>query len=92
MNIFAVHDDPNFKINNQGKIISKGDKNIKDLYKEYELDLPKSDASTIGGYVMDLAKKIPLYGEIIYDDHFSFKILSHSRKQILSLEITKIKN
>ena len=39
---------------------------------------------------MDLAKKIPLYGEIVQDKHFSYKVLSHSRKQILNLEIKKI--
>ena len=59
-------------------------------YKKFDLESPKSDATTLGGYVMDLAKKIPLYGEIINDDYFSYKVLSHSRKQILRLEITKI--
>ena len=79
-----------FQINSEGKIISDGSRNLKDLYKEFGLDDPESDATTIGGYVMDLAKKIPLYGEIINDKHFSYKILSHSRKQILRLEIEKI--
>ena len=79
-----------FKINSQGKIISEGDQNIKDLYKKFDLESPKSNATTVGGYVMDLAKKIPLYGEIINDNHFSYKVLSHSRKQILHIEITKI--
>ena len=79
-----------FKFNNQGKIISEGSGNIKDLYKEFDLELPNSDATTLGGYVMDLAKKIPLYGEIVKDDHFSYKVVSHSRKQILRLEIKKI--
>ncbi len=79
-----------FKINSQGKIISEGARNIKDLFKEFNLESPKSNATTLGGYVMDLAKKIPLYGEIIRDDHFSYKVLSHSRKQILRIEITKI--
>ena len=64
--------------------------NIKDLYKEFNLNLSESDATTIGGYVMNLAKRIPLYGEIIKDDFFNYKILSHSRKQILRLEISKI--
>ena len=77
------------KLNSQGKIISEGSVNIKDLYKEFNLDLPNSDANTIGGYVMDLAKKIPLYGEIVKDKHFSYKVLSHSRRQILRIEITK---
>ena len=79
-----------FKINSQGKIISEGGQNIKDLYKKFNLESPKSNATTVGGYVMDLAKKIPLYGEIINDNHFSYKVLSHSRKQILHIEITKI--
>ncbi len=79
-----------FKINSQGKIISEGRQNLKDLYKKFDLDSPESDATTIGGYVMDLAKKIPLYGEIINDKYFSYKVLSHSRKQILRLEIKKI--
>ena len=79
-----------FRINNQGKIISDGSMDIKDLYKEFNLNLSESDASTIGGYVMNLAKRIPLYGEIIRDDFFNYKVLSHSRKQILKLEISKI--
>ena len=80
-----------FGMNNQGKIISDGRMNIKDLYKEFNMVLDQSDASTIGGYVMNLAKKIPFYGETVKDDFFNYKVLSHSRKQILRLEISKIK-
>jgi len=79
-----------FSINNQGKINVEGTQNIKDLYKEFGLDLPDTDSSTIAGYVMDIAKKIPLYGEIINDQYFAYRITSHSRKQILRLEISKI--
>jgi len=79
-----------FKINSEGKIISEGGQNIKDLYKKFNLECPESDATTLGGYVMNIAKKIPLYGEIINDKYFSYKVLSHSRKQISRLEITKI--
>ena len=78
-----------FSINSRGKIVAEGNQNIKDLYREFNLELPESESSTIGGYVMDLAKKIPLYGEIVNDEYFSFKITSHSRKQILRLEISK---
>ena len=76
-------------INTQGKIIAKGNQNLKELYRSYNIALPESESSTIGGYVMDLAKKIPLYGEIITDEYFSYKVISHSRKQILRLEISK---
>ncbi len=92
--IVDEHDAPllEFGMNNQGKIISDGRMNIKDLYRQFNLDLDQSDASTIGGYVMNLAKKIPLYGETVKDKFFNYKVLSHSRKQILRLEISKIKN
>ena len=78
-----------FIINSQGNIITNGSKNIKDLFKEYSINLPDSDATTIGGYVMNIAKKIPLYGETVKDEFFTYKILSHSRKQVLKLEISK---
>ena len=39
---------------------------------------------------MDLAKKIPLYGEMISDKCFKYKVISHSRKQILRVEISQI--
>ena len=79
-----------FNINTQGKIIADGNQNIKDLYKEFNYELDITESSTIAGHVMDLAKRIPLYGEIINDKNFSYKIISHSRKQILRLEITNL--
>ena len=78
-----------FSTNKNGNIIANGSKNIKDLYKEFNLNLPESDAITIGGYVMNLAKKIPWYGETVKDKFFTYKVLSHSRKQIHKLEISK---
>ena len=79
-----------FSINGQGKIIAEGNQIIKDLYKEFNLEMPESESSTIAGYIMDIAKKIPLYGEVIDDEFFSYKVTSHSRKQILRLEISRI--
>jgi len=79
-----------FLLNSKGIIVAEGNQNIKDLYKEFDLDVPEIESSTIAGHVMDLAKKIPLYGETVKDNKFKYKITSHSRKQILRLEITKI--
>ena len=79
-----------FILNNKGVIVAEGNQNIKDLYKKFDLDVPEIESSTIAGHVMDLAKKIPMYGEIVKDKKFNYKITSHSRKQILRLEITKI--
>ena len=80
----------NFKLNNYGKIIVNGEKNIRDLYKSFDLDPPEVESSTIAGYILDISKKIPSYGESFKDNYFNFKILSHSRKQISKVEISKI--
>ncbi len=80
----------NFKINNYGKIIINGERNLRDLYKNFDLDAPKSEASTIAGYILEISKKIPSYGEKVSDGIFNFRILSHSRKQITRVEISKI--
>ena len=79
-----------FKLNNYGKIIINGEKNIRDLYKSFDLDPPEVESSTIAGYILDISKKIPSYGESFNDSNFSFKILSHSKKQISKVEIKKI--
>ena len=82
--------DEEFKKNNDGLILTNGDKNLRDLYKYFDHDLPSSDASTISGHILSLAKRIPLYGEVVKDEYFIYKILSHSRKQISKIEITPI--
>ena len=79
-----------FKVNNYGKVIINGEKNIRDLYKSFDLDPPEIESSTIAGYILDISKKIPSYGETFKDNYFNFKILSHSKKQISKVEISKI--
>jgi len=79
-----------FKLNNYGKMIINGEKNIRDLYKSFDLDPPEIESSTIAGYILDMSKKIPSYGEIFEDNFFTYKILSHSKKQISKVEISKI--
>ena len=78
------------KLNNYGKVIINGEKNIRDLYKSFDLDPPEIESSTIAGYILDISKKIPSYGESYKDNYFNFKILSHSKKQISKVEISKI--
>ena len=83
--------DDDFKKNNRGLIIINGEKNLRDLYKHFDLEPPVSESSTIAGHIMDIAKKIPLFGETVKDNVFTYKVLSHSRKQISKIEINKIK-
>ncbi len=79
-----------FKLNNYGKVIINGEKNIRDLYKSFDIDPPEIESSTIAGYILDISKKIPSYGETFKDNFFKYKILSHSKKQISKIEISKI--
>ena len=78
------------ELNNYGKVIINGEKNIRDLYKSFDLDPPEVESSTIAGYILDISKKIPSYGESFKDGFFNYKILSHSKKQITRVEISKI--
>ena len=79
-----------FKLNNYGKVVVNGEKNIRDLYKSFDIDPPEIESSTIAGYILDISKKIPSYGESFKDNYFNFKIISHSKKQISKVEISKI--
>ncbi len=79
-----------FIVDRYGKIVVSGDKNVRDLFKNFDIDPPDSEASTIAGYLLELSKKIPSHGEILKDNIFSYKVLSHSRKQISKVEISKI--
>ncbi len=79
-----------FKINNYGKIIINGEKNVRDLYKSFDLEPPEIESSTIAGYILEISKKIPLFGEVVSDNYFNYRVLSHSRKQISRVEISKI--
>ena len=75
-----------------GSIDVEGLVNIRDLNKKFSWNLLDDEASTIGGFVINLTKRIPLYGEIINFENYTFKILSHSRKKIIRLNIKKTNN
>ena len=74
-----------------GTIITNGESNLKDLYKHFDLIAPSSEASTISGQILEIAKRIPMFGEEVKDDYFNYKVLSHSRKQISKIEVKIIK-
>ena len=79
-----------FTETNDGIIMTNAEQNLRDLYKYFNLDQPSSEASTISGHILDIAKKIPLFGETVQDNYFTYKVLSHSRKQISKIEINRI--
>ena len=78
-----------FKLNSNGTVVVSGERNVRDLFKNFDLEPPESESSTIAGYILEISKKIPSYGEVIKDKNFDFRVLSHSRKQISKIEIKK---
>ncbi len=57
-----------------------------DLYDETDIDTETED-STIAGYLLEKAEKIPVEGEIIEDEHFSFKIIKVKSNKIEKIEV-----
>ena len=85
-------DEPDSSIikDTDGTIYIEGSVSIRDLNKNYNWDLPEEKASTIGGFIINISKRIPLYGEIIKYKNIEFKILSHSRKKVIRLKARKV--
>lgn len=58
------------------------------LNQTYKLQIPESDAyETLGGYLVDFAKEIPLKNAVIMADKYQFTIVSATNKKI---EIVKM--
>ena len=79
-----------FHQNSQGKIITSGDRNLKDLYKHFDIDTSTINPISIASHIMEMSKKIPLYGDYVTDKFFNYRIISHSRKQISKIEISRL--
>lgn len=85
------HDDENFtekKINNNTYIFSAR-LEIDYLNEKYDLDLPKGDYETLGGFVVQVHESIPEVGEEIEIENFHIKILKASNKRIDLVELSK---
>ncbi len=39
-------------------MIANGEKNLKDLYKHFDLEPPEVESTTIAGHIMEITKKI----------------------------------
>ena len=53
-------------------IVVSGNYNIRNFNEKFDLDL-EEDNITIGGFLANIAQKIPAEGEIIYWENFCFK-------------------
>lgn len=61
--------------------------NFNKLFSISDIDTETED-STIAGYILEKAERIPTAGEIIEDDFFTFKILELEGQKIQKIEVT----
>ncbi|NDE89599.1 MAG: DUF21 domain-containing protein [Alphaproteobacteria bacterium] len=70
-----------------GTIILDGRFPIRELNREMGWELSDENATTIAGYIIHIAERIPEPGETIYSDPFAFQILARKQKQISKVKI-----
>lgn len=66
-----------------------GDISIRDLNREFNWGLSGDNATTLAGYVMAIAQRIPDEKEIFEIDDFMFKILKKEGNQITRIKVRK---
>lgn len=68
----------------------EGDVPIRDINRQLDWNIPDKDASTIAGFLINKAEKIPDAGQSFEFDGFVFKILRKKKNQITSLKVRKL--
>jgi len=66
-----------------------GDLSLRDLNRELNWTLSDQDATTVAGYVMTHAQRIPETGEIFEANDYMFEILEREENQITRVKIRK---
>jgi putative hemolysin len=75
-----------------GSWIIEADVALDDVNQAAGLHLvPKGEVASLGGYVMEIAGKVPKKGRVIEDKEAVFRILEASDKSILRVKVTKRK-
>ncbi len=71
-----------------------GEMNISDFNELFEIQDVESDSSesTIAGYVIELAERIPSLDDVFYDEDFEFKITEISGNKVEKIKVKLIKN
>lgn len=70
-----------------GSIILDGRFPIRELNREMGWEISDENATTIAGFIIHVAERIPEPGETIYHDPFAFQILARKQKQISKVRI-----
>jgi Mg2+/Co2+ transporter CorB len=61
---------------------------IRDLNRDFDWQLPDTEAATVAGLVMQEARRIPEVGQIFTFHGFRFEILRRKRNQVTGLRVT----
>jgi len=86
------HDEPidkSIKLLKDGSYKVDGDISLRDLNRQLDWALSDSNSTTIAGYLMAHAQRIPEIEEIFEIDGFMFKVLEREGNQITRIKIRK---
>ena len=83
------HDSPSFSLqtDNKGNIYVNGNVTLRDLNRKYNLKLPERSASTIAGFIINLAKRIPETGESFKLKKLIITVISRNQTRITKILI-----
>jgi Mg2+/Co2+ transporter CorB len=79
------------KVDNKTYLV-KGDVTLRDLKRHLDWDLPDENASTVAGFVMFEAERIPNKGEQFNFHNIRFTILDRNTTQVTRLKLEKLSN
>lgn len=90
-----IHDKNDKKENNiilhEKNCIAKGDVTIRDINRMLNWNIPDDgEASTIAGFIIHEAERIPEIGEILFFSGFEFTILAKKSNQLTSIKVKKL--
>ena len=76
------------KVQADGSYVIAGTASIRDLNREYGWSLPDDEASTIGGLLMHVARRIPKPGQRFTIEGFVFEVVRRQHNRIVLLKLT----
>jgi Mg2+/Co2+ transporter CorB len=76
--------------NSDGSYNVKGNITIRDLNRELNLGLDEDDATTIAGFVINIARKIPDNHQVFSHQNFSFEVIRRHKNQLTLIKIKEL--
>ncbi len=73
-----------------GSYVIDGGVTIRDLNRQFDWNLPDSEAATIAGLVLHESRSIPDPGQVFLFHGFRFEVLRRQRNQLTSIRVTPV--